>query len=344
MKTLLDSASLVSGGAAGKMPVGRFLIFITLWATLVYCPVARWTWHPLGWSHIRGAMDFAGGTAVHICSGSSVAACAVFSQLQARNWQGQRSLGTSKVRFDFGTWRFWEWVSFSRPKRTNDIDQRTNSPETDQITSARASSTQHKPPVLPPRTDEDPDDDLPYSINHMVLGTALLWVGWFGFNGGSALGANLRAVSACVATQTAASVGGTIGLIIGWGLSYWDRKLKKGVNVAHSPSMQEFCDGVIAALVAITPAAGYVSRTESTMLHSSTAFTVTDKIQVPIKYAPVFGVVGAVGCKGARMFFEVVLPADKRSIFAIHAGGGALGMLLTAFFAEYALPINVVDD
>ncbi|ETI24842.1 hypothetical protein G647_04212 [Cladophialophora carrionii CBS 160.54] len=232
------TASLVAGGAAGKMRVGRFLLFITLWVTLVYCPVARWTWHPQGWSKLRGAMDFAGGTAVHVCSGSSVAA---FAQQPS-----------------------------------------TPSPESDlEIQQAQ----------------------LPYSINHMVLGTALLWIGWFGFNGGSALGANLRAVSACLATQTAACAGGTVGLLLQWGLSRLDR-------------MAEFCDGVIAGLVAITPAAGYV----------------------PVKYASIFGVVGAVVCKILRMIFNTfLLREDRLSVFAVHAGGGATGMLLTAFFAKYAL-------
>ncbi|KIW68882.1 hypothetical protein PV04_04796 [Phialophora macrospora] len=235
------TASLVAGGAAGKIRVGRFLLFITLWVTLVYCPVARWTWHPSGWSKVRGAMDFAGGTAVHVCSGSSVAAFAVFAQLEARDWTATSDAETVQAR-------------------------------------------------------------LPYSINHMVLGTALLWIGWFGFNGGSALGANLRAVSACLATQTAASAGGTVGLLLQWGLSRLDR-------------MVEFCDGVIAGLVAITPAAGYV----------------------PVKYASVFGVVGAVVCKILRMIFNTyLLREDRLSVFAVHAGGGATGMLLTAFFANNA--------
>ncbi|KIW76466.1 hypothetical protein Z517_11212 [Fonsecaea pedrosoi CBS 271.37] len=231
------TASLVSAGAAGKTRVGRYLLFITLWTTLVYCPVARWTWHPLGWSKLRGAMDFAGGTAVHVCSGSS------------------------------------------RPAAS--LDRETSS--------------------------------LPYSINHMTLGTCLLWVGWFGFNGGSALGANLRAVSACLATQAAASAGGTIGLLFHWGLGWLDKRVSTEPDtLIHIPSIQEFCDGVIAGLVAITPAAGYV----------------------PVKYAPIFGVVGAILCKILRMVMYSVLPADKLAIFAVHAGGGIIGMLLTAFFAD----------
>ncbi|EXJ60328.1 hypothetical protein A1O7_04480 [Cladophialophora yegresii CBS 114405] len=247
------TASLVAGGAAGKMRVGRFLLFITLWVTLVYCPIARWTWHPQGWSKLRGAMDFAGGTAVHVCSGSSVAA-------------------------------FAQQPSAAPPPRQSDLEME--------------------------------QAQLPYSINHMVVGTALLWIGWFGFNGGSALGANLRAVSACLATQTAACAGGTIGLLLQWGAIRLDRIAEDPDQLFHTPSIQEFCDGVIAGLVAITPAAGYV----------------------PVKYASVFGVVAAVVCKILRIIFSTfLLREDRLFVFAVHAGGGATGMLLTAFFAEYAL-------
>jgi ammonia channel protein AmtB len=98
----------------------------------------------------------------------------------------------------------------------------------------------------------------------MVLGTALLWIGWFGFNGGSALGGNLRAVSACVSTHVAACAGGTTSLLWFW---MWSALARAGAAEGEEehkvPSVTHFCDGAVIGLVAITPAAGYVS------LHSS---------------------------------------------------------------------------
>ncbi|OCT52872.1 high-affinity ammonium transporter [Cladophialophora carrionii] len=311
------TASLVAGGAAGKMRVGRFLLFITLWVTLVYCPVARWTWHPQGWSKLRGAMDFAGGTAVHVCSGSSVAAFAVFAQIEARNWTASVTFGNRMVKLDVKTWRIWRWISSSPLPRGTEVELTATPPETVSGVHGIVPTPQQQPSTPSPESDlEIQQAQLPYSINHMVLGTALLWIGWFGFNGGSALGANLRAVSACLATQTAACAGGTVGLLLQWGLSRLDRMAVDPAQLFHTPSMQEFCDGVIAGLVAITPAAGYV----------------------PVKYASIFGVVGAVVCKILRMIFNTfLLREDRLSVFAVHAGGGATGMLLTAFFAKYAL-------
>jgi len=86
-----------------------------------------------------------------------------------------------------------------------------------------------------------------------VLGTALLWIGWFGFNGGSALGANLRAVSACISTHLAACAGGVMGTALEYIAAYWRE------GDAGKFSVIGFCNGAVAGLVAITPAAGYVS-------------------------------------------------------------------------------------
>jgi Amt family ammonium transporter len=205
-------------------------------------------------------MDFAGGTAVHVCSGSSVAAFAVFAQLEARDWTATVAFGNRTARLDVKTWKIWRWVSFSGTPRGNEVELTANSSETHPAVNGTAPGARRQAPTPSPESDVEREQaQLPYSINHMVLGTALLWIGWFGFNGGSALGANLRAVSACLATQTAASAGGTIGLLLQWGLTWLDRMVVDPAELSHTPSMQEFCDGVIAGLVAITPAAGYVS-------------------------------------------------------------------------------------
>ena len=93
-----------------------------------------------------------------------------------------------------------------------------------------------------------------------VLGTALLWIGWFGFNGGSALGANLRAVSACISTHLAACAGAVMGSVLEY-IAASRRKVDAGKF-----SVVGFCNDAVAGLVAITPAAGYVRQFPSTFV------------------------------------------------------------------------------
>jgi len=188
----------------GKARAGHFLIFIFIWSTLVYDPIARWTWATQGWSNKWGVYDFAGGTAVHICSGASAAAFSLFYRY--KNHKFERHLDMS-VRRDNGR-------------------------------------------------------DSPSSVVKVVLGCTLLWVGWFGFNGGSALGANMRAVSACVSTHFAACAGGVTACLL--------ERLNQTLHLKakDKPTQEEitrgkfsiiaFCSGVVVGLVAITPAAGYV--------------------------------------------------------------------------------------
>jgi Amt family ammonium transporter len=138
----------------------------------------------------------------------------------------------------------------------------------------------------------------PHYVTHIVLGTVFLWVGWFGFNGGSALAANMRAVMACVVTHIAASVGGVTWVILDYRL---DKKF----------SMVGFCSGAIAGLVAITPASGFV----------------------PPWSAVVFGVVGAVTCNFSTKLKYLIKVDDALDIFGEHGMGGIVGNLLTGLFA-----------
>ena len=101
------------------------------------------------------------------------------------------------------------------------------------------------------------NDDAPHNVNKVVLGTALLWIGWFGFNGGSALGGNLRAVLAITSTHIAACSGGSVNILLFWLFNKLAQKYPRG-PVSRKLSIMWFCDGAIIALVAITPAAGYV--------------------------------------------------------------------------------------
>ncbi|KAI8966186.1 ammonium transporter [Daldinia sp. FL1419] len=224
--------ALAIGAAVDRARVLPCIVFMFIWATIVYDPIAYWTWNANGWSFQMGGLDFAGGTPVHISSG---AAALAFSVMIGKRAGYAKSAG------------------------------------------------------LPYR---------PHNVTHIVLGTVFLWVGWFGFNGGSALAANMRAVMACIVTHLAASVGG-----ITWTLL--DYRLEKKWSVVG------FCSGAIAGLVAITPAAGFVTPWA----------------------AVVFGIVGGIGCNFATKLKFIMGVDEALDIFAVHGIGGIIGNLLTGIFA-----------
>ncbi|KAI1658891.1 ammonium transporter [Daldinia decipiens] len=224
--------ALAIGAAVDRARVLPCIVFMFIWATIVYDPIAYWTWNANGWSFKMGGLDFAGGTPVHISSG---AAALAFSVMIGKRTGYAKSAG------------------------------------------------------LPYR---------PHNVTHIVLGTVFLWVGWFGFNGGSALAANMRAVMACIVTHLAASVGG-----ITWTLL--DYRLEKKWSVVG------FCSGAIAGLVAITPAAGFVTPWA----------------------AVIFGIVGGIGCNFATKLKFVMGVDEALDIFAVHGIGGIIGNLLTGLFA-----------
>ncbi|TVY47321.1 Ammonium transporter [Lachnellula occidentalis] len=224
--------ALALGAAVDRSRLGPCIVFMFVWSTLIYDPIAYWTWNPNGWTFKMGGLDFAGGTPVHISSGAAALAYSIML--------GKRS-GYSDTS------------------------------------------------GLPYR---------PHNVTHIVLGTVFLWVGWFGFNGGSALAANMRAVMACVVTHLAASVGGVTWVLLDYRLD------KKWSTVG-------FCSGAVSGLVAITPASGFV----------------------PAWAAVIFGVVGAVSCNYATKLKYLIGVDDALDIFGEHGVGGIVGNLLTSFFA-----------
>ncbi len=169
--------ALITGAFAERKKFSTFIVFVLAWATLVYDPLAHWVWGDGGWLHKLGALDFAGGTVVHISSG--VSALAAVLVIGKRRGYGQQPM---------------------------------------------------------------PPHNLPLT----VMGASLLWFGWFGFNAGSALGANGLAVHAFTTTNTAAAAAA-----LGWMLTEWSSRGKPTVLGAAS--------GAVAGLVAITPAAGFVT-------------------------------------------------------------------------------------
>lgn len=224
---------IACGAFADRARLGPVMIFAFCWTTVVYNPIAYWTWNVgIGWSSSLGGLDFAGGTPVHISSGTAALAISIF-------------LGRRK---GYGT----EALAYR-----------------------------------------------PHNVTYVILGTVFLWFGWFGFNGGSALGANLRAVQAMMVTQISASVGGLTWM-------FWDWRLERKWSAVG------FCSGVISGLVAITPASGYVGTPAALAI----------------------GVIGGTACNFATGLKNLLGYDDALDIFAAHGVGGIVGNLLTGLFAD----------
>lgn len=224
--------ALITGAFAERMKFSAFLWFGLLWSTLVYGPLAHWVWGG-GWIGAMGALDFAGGTVVHISSGVSALVCALV----------------------LGRRRGWP--------------------------------NEHMPP-----------HNLPFT----VAGAALLWVGWFGFNAGSALAADGAAANAFVTTNTAASAAAVAWMIVEW-------------RYTGKPTMLGVATGAVAGLVAITPGAGFVSAMSAI-------------------------IIGAVA--GGICFFAVVVKVklgydDSLDVVGVHGVGGTWGALATGLFASAAI-------
>ncbi|KAG0014669.1 hypothetical protein BGZ80_010313 [Entomortierella chlamydospora] len=148
----------------------------------------------------------------------------------------------------------------------------------------------------------DQKDFRPHSMSNVVIGTCFIWFGWFGFNGGSALSANLRAAMACVVTNLAASVGGITWVLLDY---RHERKL----------SVLGFCSGAVAGLVAITPASGFVGPPASVAI----------------------GFLGAVACNMAVRLKVYLKYDDAFDVFAVHGVGGIVGNILTGIFAQASI-------
>lgn len=244
------TVALATGAVAERGRMLPCVIFMFVWATVIYDPIACWTWNPNGWSNKMGGLDFAGGTPVHIASGS--AALAYSMMLGKRRGHG-----------------------------THELNYR------------------------------------PHNVTHIVIGTVFLWVGWFGFNAGSALSANLRGVMAAVVTNLAACVGGMTWCILDYRL---ERKW----------STVGFCSGVVAGLVCITPGSGESIRSNHIGHHLLIIMTG----YVPPWAAVIFGVLGAAFSNYATKVKFLLRIDDALDIFAVHGVGGLIGNVCTAFFAS----------
>ncbi|KAL9131248.1 MAG: hypothetical protein Q9217_000790 [Psora testacea] len=225
------TVALAVGAVAERGRMLPCVVFMLVWSTVIYDAIACWTWNPAGWVYNMGGLDFAGGTPVHISSGSAALA---YSLMLGK----RRGHGTHELNFR------------------------------------------------------------PHNVTQIIIGTVFLWVGWFGFNAGSALGASMRSIMAAVVSNLAASVGGVTWCLL-------DYRLEKKWSAVG------FCSGVVAGLVAITPGSGFV----------------------PPWAAVVYGVLAGSACNYATKLKFLLGIDDALDIFAVHAVGGLVGNLCTGLFA-----------
>ena len=233
MTFAIITPALIAGAIADRMKFSAFMWFMSLWLLLVYCPIAHWVWGG-GWLGTMGALDYAGGTGVHLNAGTAaLIACLVLGK-----------------RVGYGT-----------------------------------------------------ENMAPHNLVLSVIGASLLWVGWFGFNAGSAVTAGYNAGMAAATTQIA-----TAAASLAWMFAEW--------IVAKKPSVLGMISGAVAGLVAITPASGFVN---------------------PVG-ALIIGLAAGVVCYLSAVWMKKLLGYDDSlDAWGVHGVGGALGAMLTGVFASNAI-------
>jgi ammonium transporter, Amt family len=222
------TAALISGAIVERIKFGPYLVFITLWSLVVYAPIAHWVWGG-GWLGTMGALDFAGGTVVHVNAGIAAVVAAVM-------------VGSRK---DYGR-----------------------------------------------------KAQLPHNVTYVLLGAGLLWFGWFGFNGGSAVAANATAALAFVNTMLAPCATMTVWMLL-------DAIRGSKITAVGAAT------GLVIGLVAVTPAAGFIGPMSALALGALAAF--------PSYFMIIFR---------SRTRLD-----DSLDVWAAHGTGGAMGALLTGVFA-----------
>jgi Amt family ammonium transporter len=233
MTFAIITPALIAGALADRMKFSAFITFMGAWLILVYCPIAHWVWGG-GWLGQLGALDYAGGTVVHLNAGTAALVTCL---------------------------------------------------------------------VLGKRTGYGSDNMAPHNLVLSVIGASLLWVGWFGFNAGSAVTANVNAGMALAATQIA-----TAAAALAWMFSEW--------MIGGKPSVLGMISGAVAGLVAITPASGFVNPTG----------------------ALIIGMLAGIVCYLSAVHMKRLFDYDDSlDAWGVHGVGGALGAILTGVFASSAI-------
>ena len=233
MMFAIITPALITGAFAERVKFSSFLVFIVIWATVIYDPLAHWVWGVKGLLREMGALDFAGGTVVHISSGASALVAAIM---------------------------FGKRIGYPHE-------------------------------AMPPH-------NLPFS----VIGAGLLWVGWFGFNAGSALAADGLATSAFVSTHIATAAAALSWLAMDWLLR-------------EKPTVLGAASGAVAGLVAITPGSGFVGPMSALWI----------------------GIGGGVLCSVACSLKPKFGYDDSLDVVGVHGVGGTWGALATGLFASKAI-------
>jgi Amt family ammonium transporter len=237
MTFAIITPALIAGALADRMKFSAFMWFMSLWLLLVYCPIAHWVWGG-GWLGAMGALDFAGGTVVHLNAGT--AALVTCLMLGKRIGLGSESMA-------------------------------------------------------------------PHNLVLSVIGASLLWVGWFGFNAGSAVTAGALAGMAAAATQIA-----TAAAAVAWTAAEW--------IIAKKPSVLGMVSGAVAGLVAITPASGYVDPSGALLI----------------------GLIAGSVCYVSAVWVKRLFGYDDAlDAWGVHGVGGGLGAILTGVFASHAINSSV---
>ena len=230
MMFAIITPALITGAITERFKFKTYILFLLMWATFVYDPLAHWVWGVGGWMRNLGALDFAGGLVVHVSSGVSALVAAML--IGKRRGYGQEPMP-------------------------------------------------------------------PHNLTMTLIGVALLWFGWFGFNAGSALASGALATSAFLATEVAAA-----SAALSWTMTEWYTRGKPTVLGAAS--------GAVAGLVAITPASGYVG---------------------PMS-ALVIGFLGGMICFAGIRLKEKFGYDDSLDTVGVHGVGGAWGAIATGLFAS----------
>ncbi|MFA4916018.1 MAG: ammonium transporter [Syntrophales bacterium] len=225
--------ALITGAFAERFKFKSYLVFLVLWATFVYFPMAHWVWGVGGWIRELGALDFAGGLVVHVSSGVSALAAVV---------------------------------------------------------------------VVGKRKGHGVENMAPHDLTMTLLGAALLWFGWFGFNAGSAVASGALATSAFVVTHIAAAGG-----VLSWMIAEWVHRSKPTVLGAAS--------GAVAGLVAITPASGFVGPMSALIIGLTVGVICYTAVNLKTKFG-----------------YD-----DSLDVVGIHGVGGTWGAIATGFFASKAI-------
>src|ERR1700735_3121244 len=233
MTFAIITPALIAGALADRMKFSAFLLFMALWLIFVYCPIAHWVWGG-GWLGTMGALDYAGGTVVHLNAGTAaLVTCLVLGK--------RKGYGTENMA--------------------------------------------------------------PHNLVLSVIGASLLWVGWFGFNAGSATSAGYNAGMAAAATQIA-----TAAAALGWMFAEW--------IIAKKPSVLGMISGAVGGLVAIPPASGFVD---------------------PVG-ALIIGLAAGVVCYISAVWVKKAFGYDDSlDAWGVHGVGGALGAIMTGMFAKASI-------